>query len=152
MKLREDDLDPKATLDTYYESLRRGIPWSYPTYRNYVQRASSHQLTTKTPERKRQAQVGSYGEILTGEGQSESTKDILGNRPPLDDDQADEHYVPVKIAKDQQAPDEEEQRRHNSTHLPYRAWCPLCVKGRGRDRLHLRMDHRAEQEHDEVPR
>ena len=34
-------------------------------------------------------------------------------------------------------PSAQEVREHELTHLPYRAWCPHCVRGRGKS-----MDHR----------
>ena len=38
------------------------------------------------------------------------------------------------------APSANEVEEHNLTHLPFRAWCPSCVNGRGRDRQHLRQE------------
>ena len=38
---------------------------------------------------------------------------------------------------DPRLPSEEEVAHHNLTHVPYRNWCPHCVKGRGKD-----LDHR----------
>ena len=35
---------------------------------------------------------------------------------------------------------------HNRTHLPYRSWCEHCVKGRGRNTAHRRLDMEAERE------
>ena len=31
---------------------------------------------------------------------------------------------------------------HELTHLPYEAWCPACVRGRGREARHLRLERR----------
>lgn len=33
-------------------------------------------------------------------------------------------------------PTEAEVREHETTHIPYRSWCPSCIAGRGRDRRH----------------
>ena len=44
--------------------------------------------------------------------------------------------VPVKAA-DLKLPISEELDTHNLTHLPYRSWCPHCVRGKGKT-----MDHR----------
>ena len=38
---------------------------------------------------------------------------------------------------DPRLPTEEEKRDHELTHIPYRNWCPHCVRGRGKD-----LDHR----------
>ena len=45
-------------------------------------------------------------------------------------------------------PTEEERLRHEATHLPYRAWCEYCVKGRGKCKPHQR---RGEVEENGVP-
>ena len=45
----------------------------------------------------------------------------------------DEGQVPKILACPGQ-PSKEERRRHNCTHIPYRAWCDHCVRGRGRNR------------------
>ena len=44
--------------------------------------------------------------------------------------------VPLKAA-DPKLPCAEEVETHNLTHLPYRSWCPHCVRGKGKT-----MDHR----------
>ena len=38
---------------------------------------------------------------------------------------------------DPRLPSPREVEEHNLTHLPYRNWCPQCVRGRGQD-----LDHR----------
>ena len=162
MKLRQDDKESSTSLRKFCEAcgakLYNNQTCPYPTCSSHAQtksssiRSSSQQAINKTPDNKRQQQVGYYGEILAGEGQSESTKDIMSKNFPQDDEEGDEQDVPVKVAKDHQVPDEEEQQNHRSTHLPYRAWCPLRVRGRGRDRQHLRMDHRTDKQHDDIPR
>ena len=42
--------------------------------------------------------------------------------------------------KDPGQPTEEERKRHNITHLPYRSWCADCVAGRGRAHAHVSRD------------
>ena len=37
-------------------------------------------------------------------------------------------------------PSEIEVRRHALAHLPYRSWCPHCVRGRGKDSAHRRAE------------
>jgi len=39
---------------------------------------------------------------------------------------------------DPRLPTQREVDEHNLTHLPYRNWCPVCVKAKGKD-----LDHRA---------
>ena len=33
-------------------------------------------------------------------------------------------------------PTQEEIEQHELTHLPYRNWCPVCVKAKGKDLAH----------------
>ena len=33
-----------------------------------------------------------------------------------------------------------EKDKHNMTHIPYRAWCPICVRARGRNEQHKKAD------------
>ena len=49
--------------------------------------------------------------------------------------EADER--PVQKLLDPRKPSQSEVESHNLTHLPYRNWCPICVRCRGRD-----LDHR----------
>lgn len=35
---------------------------------------------------------------------------------------------------------------HNVSHLPYRAWCAACVRGRGRSKPHKRIEHKEEEQ------
>ena len=43
----------------------------------------------------------------------------------------------VRKIIDPKLPSKEEVEHHNLTHLPYRNWCPICVKAKGKD-----MDHK----------
>ena len=43
-----------------------------------------------------------------------------------------------KVIKVDPRPSEEEVNRHNVTHLPYRSWCPHCVRGKAKRRAHRR--------------
>ena len=45
----------------------------------------------------------------------------------------------MKELTDPRRPSEAEVERHRRTHLPYRNWCVVCVKAKGRD-----LDHRAD--------
>ena len=36
-------------------------------------------------------------------------------------------------------PTEEEVERHNKTHIPYRSWCPHCVRGRAVNDPHRKL-------------
>ena len=56
-----------------------------------------------------------------------------------DEEELDEGSVrgPRYIRKIQ-APSQEEVERHNLTHLPFRNWCPHCMKGRGKEAPHYK--------------
>ena len=55
----------------------------------------------------------------------------------------DEAELLKKVTLDMR-PTQEEVNLHNTTHLPYRSWCPHCVRGKARRRNH-RMRKRKEQ-------
>ena len=44
--------------------------------------------------------------------------------------------APFKVSK-------EEVEAHNATHTPYRAWCEVCVRARGRNTPHMTRDEAA---------
>ena len=44
--------------------------------------------------------------------------------------------APVKIARDPGNPTPQEREVHNATHVPYRSWCPICVKAKGKEEAH----------------
>ena len=44
-----------------------------------------------------------------------------------------------KVIKCDNRPSKEEVRIHNLTHLPYRSWCPHCVRGKARRHRKRRM-------------
>ena len=46
--------------------------------------------------------------------------------------------VVVKARRPPREPTEAERIRHEATHVPYRAWCQHCVRGRGRRKPHYR--------------
>ena len=55
----------------------------------------------------------------------------------VDLDRENGHRV-VRSLLDPKLPREEEVHRHNLTHMPYRSWCPHCVRGRGKEMSHRR--------------
>ena len=56
-----------------------------------------------------------------------------------EEEEPDEELVP-RVVRDPGQPSKEEMERHSVTHLPYRAWCPSCVTGRGRNAAHKALD------------
>ena len=51
----------------------------------------------------------------------------------------DEAEVP-REARVPSEPTDEERKRHETTHLPFRAWCPYCVRGKSKATAHRRID------------
>ena len=51
-----------------------------------------------------------------------------------------------KVLSDPRKPTLAEVKAHNVNHLPYRSWCPHCVRGKGKSLDHKRLD----QERDHV--
>jgi len=51
------------------------------------------------------------------------------------DDVVDEAVMP-RMSATPQEPTQEERELHNLTHMPYRSWCPLCVRTKGRGDYH----------------
>ena len=49
---------------------------------------------------------------------------------------------PVQQAVNVRPDDYNEVLKHNLTHLPYKAWCPACVRGKGRPDVHKQDDNR----------
>ena len=46
--------------------------------------------------------------------------------------------VPVRARRPPKEPTELERIKHEATHIPYRSWCQHCIRGRGRNKPHLR--------------
>ena len=70
-----------------------------------------------------------------------------GSAADMEEDVQEE--VKVQVRRALKEPTREERMRHEATHLPYRSWCPTCVRGRGRNAPHRRV---VEREHDGVPK
>jgi hypothetical protein len=58
--------------------------------------------------------------------------------------------APVKRLANPSDPTPEEKERHMTCHLPYRGWCPICVKARGREDAHYKQTK--EQKEQGLPR
>ena len=52
----------------------------------------------------------------------------------------EEESAEVRIAVRPKGPTKQERDEHNCTHIPYRAWCPICVGARGVASPHLREE------------
>ncbi len=61
----------------------------------------------------------------------------------MDKDDEDDCMEEAEVVarKAPREPTEAERLRHEATHIPYRAWCTHCVRGRGRRKPHFRQHH-----------
>jgi len=80
-----------------------------------------------------------------------SAAEAKGERPEEEEKeeeeglQLEEHgQRKTKRMLDPKLPSSEEVRQHNLTHMPYRNWCPHCVRGRGKE-----MDHKKKKDTNE---
>ena len=64
------------------------------------------------------------------------------------EEKEEEHVVP-QVKKPVNAPSDKEVREHYKTHIPFRNWCPHCVKGRAKAGFH--MKRKEEDEGTQVP-
>ena len=46
----------------------------------------------------------------------------------------------IRKMVDPRLPTQKEVDEHNLTHLPYRNWCPICIKAKGKDMDHILVD------------
>ena len=79
-----------------------------------------------------------------GEGEEPKVDSMPVQLDAEDDLDAEEHLEGEELANVTQLPDVSlptpiEIARHNLTHLPYRAWCSHCVRGKGLSRQHRRI-------------
>ena len=51
-------------------------------------------------------------------------------------EEEDMEVAQIKARRSPKEPTQEERLRHEATHVPYRSWCPNCVRGRGRRKPH----------------
>ncbi len=74
-----------------------------------------------------------------GADSSTNKHDIMDKNKGLEDKHynSDGNETPnIKVATNPSAPTQEEVEQHCIVHLPYRTWCPHCVRGKGRDDAH----------------
>ena len=73
-------------------------------------------------------QEGSSSGSATGQREIEQRE--------VDDMERDEDVRPMKAESTPKTPSPEEYRVHRLTHLPYRSWCPHCVRAKKRNPPH----------------
>ena len=60
-------------------------------------------------------------------------------------DSDDEEARKPRVSRDPGAPTEEQIEDHNVIHLPFRSWCPACVSGKAKDRMHCRIKNEVQE-------
>ena len=80
--------------------------------------------------------VGGISAKVRGKGE-EDDKDEDEDEEEIKNDKVTQ--APIKVAKDPGAPTPEEVAEHDPTHLPYRSWCPECVRARGKATGHFKL-------------
>ena len=45
---------------------------------------------------------------------------------------------PIRSSKCPGAPTEQQKEDHYRSHIPFRSWCPVCVKAKGREDMHIK--------------
>jgi hypothetical protein len=64
---------------------------------------------------------------------------VGGENLGIDEDETEE-AIPLKPLPQPNVPSKAEYDRHQITHLPYRSWCPHCIRGRGKNAAHRKLD------------
>ena len=93
------------------------------------------------------AEPGDAGESASPAAAS-AAEDAPERPPPLEDpdtDEEGEEALTPKMARDPSEPTKAEWEAHQSTHLPFRIWCPHCVAGRSDNPPHRRAPSDKEQ-------
>ena len=79
--------------------------------------------------------------INDAKGQDTFNDDVLNNEQeaatmPEPGDQETQEARAAKAQPAPYTPSPEEIANHNMTHIPYRSWCPQCVRGKGKASPH----------------
>ena len=70
----------------------------------------------------------------------DSESEIKDDEPEKDDpEQECKEEAFMKMPHDPSDPTPEERERHNKTHTPYRSWCSVCVRARGKEDKHFKQ-------------
>ena len=71
---------------------------------------------------------------------------MIGSRPAEIEieDELGEEAATVPRLKDPGEPTQQEWDDHIRTHVPFRAWCPHCVRGRAKNAPHLMVSRDAD--------
>ena len=94
----------------------------------------------KAVARKIVREEGGLHEVREEQGEADEKtgeeKDQEEAEEDTDAEKQEGEEAPAKRTRNPSDPTQDEKERHWSTHLPYRSWCPICVKARGREDKH----------------
>ncbi len=92
---------------------------------------------TQGDDREERSSAGSSGTHREGKEEREAKRVRMdGSEGEQDPEDMPEEAAKPKALRKPTEPTAEERRQHEIGHLPYRSWCPACVKGRKKDRDH----------------
>ena len=80
---------------------------------------------------------GARGSSQPGPAEGQNAAEAAAEEGPEDFEQ--EVRAP-RLMKSPAAPTRAEREEHEVTHMPYRTWCPHCVRGRGNNQPHVRQE------------
>ena len=83
-------------------------------------------------------------------GNSASSREAQEDRKKAESEEEEEEVRPMKAKTIPKSPTAEEYRVHRLTHLPYRSWCPHCVKAKKRNPPHKKKE-KGKQEERSIP-
>ncbi len=73
--------------------------------------------------------------------------DVAGQLKPLEEgEELLQEGKPIKILRGPVKPTKLEIEEHEHSHIPFRSWCPHCVRGRGQSSPHLSKPEGSEEE------
>ena len=82
--------------------------------------------------------VEDNAEIFEGTEELEDDIEVKVDEEPEEFEESEEQARTPKTRRSPKAPTKAEREAHDATHLPYRAWCHHCVRGRGAKKPHRR--------------
>ena len=79
--------------------------------------------------------------------EEEEPEDASGEGANPEEEEEPEEALRAKAVKAPVRPSQEEVDEHMATHLPFRSWCPHCVRGKSKGKPHRKPT----KEHREIP-
>ena len=77
--------------------------------------------------------------------------EVMANGDDEMEEEESEEAKPISGQKAIYQPSREEWDEHMRSHIPFRRWCPFCVKGKCKGNPHVKSDKSEEEKEGEVP-